>query len=680
LNISIRSDNISSSDHSVASTIGSSDRSNSSSVDSISSDDLTDYNDIDTHYSGSPSPIHTDDSGMSFNDIPEEISIPSDNDTTDSYGFNGSTTNSFTNKVGSLDGLQLADDFLVNADMQVFRNARNRVLSSDIQGRIMKCVRCGEEFSTDEIINNALKHWRTKAISDGSTVVNVEPYPFSKDRMDLWAMNYSYDMADGCIKDNDPFFGNRPIRDSLMHDVFDRHDPKHRPSCFKKGPECRHYRPEVDVQNTTLYYGEETGKVRAITWSRLVECDEVKIPAWTVRTKRPMGCQYLNTYNKPISEVFCCNTNIQIGDRSQVYYCTLYCGKSTQKDDAEKQNRLNVACSKRILRIQEEILLGHRNKEEIPEGFPEGLSRMLSAMNAAQSRDKISVCMQHRLVLNGGTRFKFSHGFGQLLVGQLEARLKGEDIKVRIRYNNFKGRDVPWQDAACDHYLFRPNTEQFEDMCPYYMAMHYKSISKTKKEVEKSEDGSEEEDGGEFEDINAHDQSNGQRYTTKYSFTENHPGQKFCQLAKLRKWVVPKVYTPKDAQCRLKYLKLHEEKIDESTEKCRESYAKTALLMFYPYRRLSDLKRKNSYWKKFHHELEKFRKDKPTKFWNYGFEILQNIEDRQAMDENKQKMPDFITDCTKDETPAMTKGSQVHKEQNDDNVKDILEFCSSEKT
>ena len=91
--------------------------------------------------------------------------------------------------------------------------------------------------------------------------------------------------------------------------------------------------------------------------SRLVEGDELETPVWSVRTERPMGCQYLNTYNKPISEVFCCNTNIQIGDRSQVYYCTLYCGKSTQKDDAERENRLCVACSKRILRIQEEILL-----------------------------------------------------------------------------------------------------------------------------------------------------------------------------------------------------------------------------------------------------------------------------------------------------------------------------------
>jgi hypothetical protein len=39
----------------------------------------------------------------------------------------------------------------------------------------------------------------------------------------------------------------------------------------------------------------------------------------TVLPKRPMGCQFINTHNKPISEVFNFNTNIQIGDASQVF-------------------------------------------------------------------------------------------------------------------------------------------------------------------------------------------------------------------------------------------------------------------------------------------------------------------------------------------------------------------------
>ena len=267
---------------------------------------------------------------------------------------------------------RFADD-ISNMPLQEFCNARNRVLCSDTKGKIMKCRTCDDKFSTNDIVKNASSYWRNRTIHDGSTVANVS-YPFSPKRLDLWAINYSYDMDDGCLKDKnaDPFFSNRPIRDTLMLHVFDAHDFGHHPSCFKKDPECRHHRPEVAVEETKIYFCEIPGKVQTMSWNRLVECDELVQPVWSVQTKQPMGCQYLNTYNKPVSEVFCCNTNIQIGDRSQVYYCTLYCGKLTQKDDAERENRLNMACAKRILCIQEEVLKGNRRKDEIPEGFRKG--------------------------------------------------------------------------------------------------------------------------------------------------------------------------------------------------------------------------------------------------------------------------------------------------------------------
>jgi hypothetical protein len=50
-----------------------------------------------------------------------------------------------------------------------------------------------------------------------------------------------------------------------------------------------------------------------------------------------MGCQFINAHNKPISEVFNLNTNIQIGDVSQVFYSTLYMSKSTQDEDSNKK-------------------------------------------------------------------------------------------------------------------------------------------------------------------------------------------------------------------------------------------------------------------------------------------------------------------------------------------------------
>ncbi len=91
---------------------------------------------------------------------------------------------------------------------------------------------------------------------------------------------------------------------------------------------------------------------------------------------------------------------------------------------------MNVTCLRSLLQIEEEVLQGDHKRADVEDVFVEGLCRMLSALNTAKSRDKTSVCMQHRLVLNGGSRYKYSHGFGQLLVGQLESRLEGEDVKV----------------------------------------------------------------------------------------------------------------------------------------------------------------------------------------------------------------------------------------------------------
>ncbi len=47
------------------------------------------------------------------------------------------------------------------------------------------------------------------------------------------------------------------------------------------------------------------------------------------------------------------NTNIQIGDISQVFYSTLYTSKSTQEEDSEKQLQIGCAVIKRIKRLLE---------------------------------------------------------------------------------------------------------------------------------------------------------------------------------------------------------------------------------------------------------------------------------------------------------------------------------------
>ena len=111
-----------------------------------------------------------------------------------------------------------------------------------------------------------------------------------------------------------------------------------------------------------------------------------------------------------------CNTDVQIGDLSSIFYTTLYSTKNTQKEDCETPQHVQNVCTKRLLKAEAELLNGTREPDEVQDCFVEGLCMMLAAMNVAISRFKVGTVMSHHMVCNGGTRFTFSHEFGNLLV------------------------------------------------------------------------------------------------------------------------------------------------------------------------------------------------------------------------------------------------------------------------
>ncbi len=146
-----------------------------------------------------------------------------------------------------------------------------------------------------------------------------------------------------------------------------------------------------------------------------------------------MSCQFINAHNKPISEVFNFNTNIQIGDASQVFYSTLYTSTLIQEEDSKKQVQIGRAVIKRIKCLLEEIQHSVRkdqstdamNQARKEPSFGDGLSRVLSGLNAATTRNVISATMVHLIPCNNGSQFLYSHDFSDLLVGQMEVTLEG---------------------------------------------------------------------------------------------------------------------------------------------------------------------------------------------------------------------------------------------------------------
>jgi hypothetical protein len=132
-----------------------------------------------------------------------------------------------------------------------------------------------------------------------------------------------------------------------------------------------------------------------------------------------MGCQFINAHNKPISEVFNFNTNIVIGDASQVFYSTLYTRKSTQDEDSKKQLCIGRAVIKRIKQLLDENQTNGCDQTTSEPSFGEGLSKVLSGLIAATTRNVISSTMAHLISCNIGSLFVFSHKFSDMLVGQM---------------------------------------------------------------------------------------------------------------------------------------------------------------------------------------------------------------------------------------------------------------------
>ena len=112
----------------------------------------------------------------------------------------------------------------------------------------------------------------------------------------------------------------------------------------------------------------------------------------------------------------------------------------------------------------------HSDQASSEPSFGEGLSRVLSGLNAATTRNVISSTMAHLISCNNGSHFTFWHDFSDLLVGQMEATLEGQDINVRIRTSKVPdGEFKCWPDSLADDYIHRPLQEEFENICYYDM-------------------------------------------------------------------------------------------------------------------------------------------------------------------------------------------------------------------
>jgi hypothetical protein len=147
------------------------------------------------------------------------------------------------------------------------------------------------------------------------------------------------------------------------------------------------------------------------------------------------------------------------------------------------------------------------------------LSRVLSGLNAATTRNVISATIAHLIPCNSGSRFVYSHEFSDILVSHIEATLEGQDVTVQIRSSKLEEKIITWPQSLADDYLHQPIDKEFEQMCLYAMTSCYKESFKLVKAI----------------DVNGNE---GIGYKVegvkKYKFKQSHPGYKFSHLTELK--------------------------------------------------------------------------------------------------------------------------------------------------
>lgn len=415
--------------------------------------------------------------------------------------------------------------------------------------------------------------------------------------------------------------------------------------------------------------------------------------------------------------MFACNTNVQLGESGHLYYASLYTTKDTQKEDSERFRRIGTQVITRIMRERylaaENARLENREPDVRGPDFGEGLSMLLSGMNANMNKAICSATMAHLLINSkDGQRFEFSHEFTNILVGQMEDVLEGKEGYFRIRTNRSKSKEiVRWPDSSVDDYIHRP--DELEDISLYEFNARFHKVCKTFKEMntakvellnlvsseamEDSETGngeSDDDNGNDSDDNDGDDDGIEVSKTTNYKFQQSHPGFEFSHLKERKNPSMPVISLPKDdGLCPIKDLQIFTDDPSEPIQKSRERYAKLSLLMFYPFRELNDLKGNDgTFWCKFKSILTHLSTvddattapdwidiDSPT-FYKYGIDILHNIDERNALHTMKRATEPLLRRTCYKENENEEESSAINRDDsdNDSGARDFTQYESNE--
>ena len=106
------------------------------------------------------------------------------------------------------------------------------------------------------------------------------------------------------------------LRNPLIQLRFNVHDCYHRPSCFKKGAECRTELPQKHREVATIQFE----KNNTINWY-FIDGSIKKVAPFKYHPRRNIGDQFMNVNNDIATTILACNNNVTSGDKAYFFLC-----------------------------------------------------------------------------------------------------------------------------------------------------------------------------------------------------------------------------------------------------------------------------------------------------------------------------------------------------------------------
>jgi hypothetical protein len=440
-------------------------------------------------------------------------------------------------------------------DDQKLRNLRYREGQIISAGIFAYCRHCTKVWTSEELVESYL--------INKAQVPGLTRYPDTVTRrLKAMAVEYQKSRGDGalasCIIEAAYNYHSHTTSSCFgkAEKIQDTGNISSRKRTSQNNYECRYRYPQRKKIRTCLQNASET----AVTWFFSDGSSEDRYIK-EVCVRRPAYDAFQNVSCHAISHSqLTCNTNVAAIMQGPIgQYSFKYHLKGTQKDDTEEYERVAQATRKVLSKIRT-----HESDRS------EAIKRLLAASFAHQKTNVVGGTMGSYLTRNK-SRFIFSHKTVWCPLRDIKALLKGQEADATISYHC----QTPFFQCAALHYLCRPL--ELEDSSAFDFFSAYEVIRRTST----TEAGLLQFHNGYFRHPSFRTRSN--------TFIQGVRIRKQQHLIKLFQYDFPDT-----AQFGGSLLDTN-----ITISETMETYCELVLLLFYPYRCLTDIPLRGSFTLRF---------------------------------------------------------------------------------